>query len=135
MKEKRTSFPTSVRLGEEERELLKALIEHFEETSISKVSENDVIKLAIRELAERNGIQLKFRSKNLVTGEATYHETREQAVDASLTEHCQAAIVKVQSQQEDGSWSQTTEDFEEAYKALLGLSLTDKLKRAGRLPE
>lgn len=76
-----------------------------------------------------------FRSRNRVTNESTYHNTREEAVDANLTAHARGGIVQVESQSESGEWSRTSQDDEEAYKAQLGLSLTDKLRRAGRLPE
>lgn len=59
MKEKRTSHPTSIRLTDDDRELLKALVEHFKKTNVGSVSENDIMRLALRELAERKGIQVK----------------------------------------------------------------------------
>lgn len=59
MKEKRTSHPTSVRLTDSEKELLKGLVKYFETISASKVNESDVMRLALRELAERKDIQAK----------------------------------------------------------------------------
>jgi len=120
---------TSYRLTPEAKQLIKLTSDKL------GINETSVLELFIREGAEKRGIQMQFRSRNRVTNESTYHETREQAVDANLTAHSQGGIVQVESQPESGEWSETTEDFEESYRAQLGLSLQDKLRRAGRLPE
>lgn len=83
MKDKRTSFPTSVRLDGEEKELLKALVEHFGKTSISKVSENDVIKLAIRELAERKGVQMAQKLAQTLERYLRSNDFRQGVIDST----------------------------------------------------
>lgn len=124
MKEK--TFPTSVRLTEKEKLLLKTLVERFEKTNVGDVSENDVIRLALKRLAEAEGVSemntitANYRVRDIGTREVSHHETLEQAIDATLLIEGMHGHSRIDSKV-NGEWEQSNinDDISQAVEIAL----------------